>query len=228
MAGLTVLIPTLNEASRLSLLLADLAQWPHALQVLVVDGGSADATCTAAALAGASVLISPERGRGQQLVQGMAHARYDWRLVLHADSRLHHHWADSVMAVQIRDGGEERGWYFDLRIDAKRPMLRLLEASVALRSSLGQRPYGDQGLLIHRNLAEAAGGYNPLPLMEDLDLVQRITEIGRMQRIGCTITTSARRWHTRSVLHQARLNAQLRRDWARGEALDLLVKRYDS
>ena len=44
MAGLTVLIPTLNEASRLSLLLADLAHWPHALQVLVVDGGSVDAT----------------------------------------------------------------------------------------------------------------------------------------------------------------------------------------
>ena len=67
-----------------------------------------------------------------------------------------------------------------------------------------------------------------MPLMEAPDLVERITEIGRMQRIGCTITTSARRWHTRSVLHQARLNAQLRRDWARGEALDLLVKRYDS
>ena len=61
MAELTVLIPTLNEASRLSLLLADLAHWPHALQVLVVDGGSVDATCTVAALAGASVLISPER-----------------------------------------------------------------------------------------------------------------------------------------------------------------------
>ena len=228
MAGLTVLIPTLNEASRLSLLLADLAHWPHALQVLVVDGGSVDATRAAATLAGASVLISPERGRGQQLIKGMAHARHDWRLVLHADSRLGHDWTKAVKAVLLENGSEGCGWYFDLRIDAERLMLRLLEGSVALRSSLGQRPYGDQGLLIHRSLVEAAGGYNPLPLMEDLDMVQRITAISRMQRIGCAITTSARRWETRGVLHQAWRNALLRRDWARGEALDLLVRRYNS
>ena len=228
MAGLTVLIPTLNEASRLPLLLADLDHWRQALQVLVVDGGSNDATCAAATLAGASVLISPARGRGQQLASGMTHALHDWRLVLHADSRLPRGWSDSVATVQRRNTSEGHGWYFDLQIGAERPMLRLLEQGVALRSSLWQRPYGDQGLLIHRNLAEAAGGYRPLPLMEDLDLVQRITAIGRMKRLGCTITTSARRWQNRSVLHQAWRNARLRRDWARGEALDQLVKRYDS
>ena len=228
MAGLTVLIPTLNEASRLPLLLADLDHWPHPLQVLVVDGGSDDATCTAATLAGATVLISPARGRGQQLARGMAQARHDWRLVLHAGSRLPHGWSDAVATVQRHSTSNEHGWYFDLQIDAERPMLRLLELGVALRSSLWQRPYGDQGLLIHRNLAEATGGYRPLPLMEDLDLVQRITAIGRMKRLGCAITTSARRWRNRGVLHQAWRNARLRHDWARGEAPDQLVKRYDS
>lgn len=228
MAGLTVLIPTLNEASRLPLLLTDLNNWSDALQLLVVDGGSSDATRSVAALAGASVLISRERGRGQQLVQGMTQARHDWRLVLHADSRLPPDWARAVKAVQQRPGSAGHGWYFDLRIDADRPMFRLLEQCVAVRSSLGQRPYGDQGLLIHQKLEQTVQGYRPLPLMEDLDLVQRITSISSMQRIGCSILTSARRWETRSVLKQAWRNAQLRRAWQRGEAVERLVELYNS
>ena len=228
MAGLTVLIPTLNEASNLPLLMADLRRWPHPLQLLVVDAGSQDATRTGARLAGADVSISRERGRGQQLVLGMAQAQHDWRLVLHADSRLPPHWPDAVFAVQKRTNSSEDGWYFDLRIDGDRAMLRLLERCVALRSSPGQRPYGDQGLLIHRRLEAETGGYRPLPLMEDLELVQRITAIRRMRRIGCPITTSGRRWQTRGVLEQAWRNARLRRAWARGEAVEQLVERYNS
>ena len=95
-------------------------------------------------------------------------------------------------------------------------MLRLLERCVALRSSLGQRPYGDQGLLIHRDLESQVEGYRPLPLMEDLDLVMRITATSSVRRIGCAIFTSARRWQRRSVLNQAWRNAQLRRAWRRG------------
>ena len=78
MAGLTVLIPTLNEARRLPLLLADLARWAHRAQVIVVDGDSRDATRQTAALAGVQTLTSQERGRGQQLIEGMAAARHDW------------------------------------------------------------------------------------------------------------------------------------------------------
>ena len=227
MDGLTVVIPTLNEASRLPLLLADLAHWPGSLQLLVVDGGSRDATRSVAVLAGACVLTSHECGRGQQLIQGMARAQHDWRLVLHADSRLPAHWTEAVAAVQRRPDAAGQGWYFDLRIDAERPMLRLLERCVALRSSLGQRPYGDQGLLIHRDLESQVEGYRPLPLMEDLDLVMRITAISSMRRIGCAIFTSARRWQRRSVLNQAWRNAQLRRAWHRGEAVEQLAVRYN-
>ena len=64
--------------------------------------------------------------------------------------------------------------------------------------------------------------------MEDLELVQRITAIRRMRRIGCPITTSRRRWQTRGVLEQALRNARLRRAWARGEAVEQLVERYES
>ena len=228
MAGLTLLIPTLNEAARLPLLLADLSCWRDTRQVLVVDGGSSDATCQAATLAGATVLTSQQRGRGQQLMLGLSKASHDWVLVLHADSRLPTAWAAAVAAIQHKPNSSSAAWFFDLHVDGNRPMLRLLERSVALRSRIGQRPYGDQGLLIHRRLLAAAGGYRPLPLMEDLDLVQRIAGLSRLRRIGCAITTSGRRWQERSVLAQAWRNARLRRSWARGEPLDQLVQRYNS
>ena len=126
MAGLTVLIPTLNEAARLPLLLADLARWSTQAQIVVIDAGSVDATRTVATLAGAEVLISSEAGRGQQLILGMARRRHDWILVLPPDSRLPERWTDAVGAVQRGPGGDRHGWDFDFRVEGERPMLRLL------------------------------------------------------------------------------------------------------
>ena len=228
MAGLTVLIPTLNEAARLPLLLADLARWPFNVQVVVIDAGSIDVTRTVATLAGAEVLISPEAGRGQQLILGMARRRHDWILVLHADSRLPERWTDAVSTVLHGPSSDQHGWYFDFRVEGNRPMLRLLERAVALRSAYLQRPYGDQGLLIHHNLYTALGGYKPIPLMEDLDLVQRMAQRSRLRRLCCPLTTSNRRWRHRSVLKQAWRNARLRWRWRRGAAPEALLRDYDN
>ena len=226
MAGLTVLIPTLNEAARLPLLLADLARWPTDVQVVVIDARSVDATRTVATLAGAEVLISSEAGRGQQLILGMARRRHDWILVLHADSRLPDRWTDAVGAVLHGPSSDQHGWYFDFRVEGDRPMLRLLERAVALRSGCGQRPYGDQGLLIHHNLYTAVGGYQPIPLMEDLDLVQRIARQHRLRRLHCPLVTSNRRWQEQGVISRAWNNWMLRRRWRNGTAAEQLVDDY--
>ncbi|MEB3247356.1 MAG: TIGR04283 family arsenosugar biosynthesis glycosyltransferase [Synechococcus sp.] len=226
MAGLTVLIPTLNEAARLPLLLADLARWPTDVQVVVIDAGSVDATRTLATLAGAEVLLSSEAGRGQQLILGMARRRHDWILVLHADSRLPDRWPDAVNAVLLGPSSDRHGWYFDFQVEGDRPMLRLLERAVALRSGCGQRPYGDQGLLIHQNLYTAVGGYKPIPLMEDLDLVQRIARQHRLRRLLCPLVTSNRRWQEQGVLSRAWNNWMLRRRWRNGTAAEQLVDDY--
>ena len=161
MRPLSVVIPTLNESRSLPLLLADLARWPWSMQLLVVDGGSRDATVSVAHLAGAEVLSSPERGRGQQLCLGSANARESWLLVLHADSRLHPQWPEAVSKVINAPDNASQAWTFDFQVEGDRLMLRMLERAVALRSRWLQRPYGDQGLLIHRDLLEKAGGYRP-------------------------------------------------------------------
>ena len=225
---LSVIIPCLNEAAHLPLLLADLDRWPDALERLVIDAGSEDGSADLARRAGAHCLQAPQRGRGAQLAFGADQARGAWLLFLHADSRLPVRWTEAVNAVLHGPSSDQHGWYFDFRVEGDRPMLRLLERAVALRSGCGQRPYGDQGLLIHHNLYTALGGYKPIPLMEDLDLVQRMAQRSRLRRLCCPLTTSNRRWRHRSVLKQAWRNARLRWRWRRGAAPEALLHDYDN
>ena len=226
MAGLSVVVPVLNEARHLPFLLADLQRWPDALQIVVVDGGSTDKTIQVAHQGGAQVVQSPVQGRGQQLQRGLQLSQNSWLMVLHADSRLSQHWVDHVQRVLSMVRGRQQAWAFDFRVDQRRPMLKLLEWCVALRSRWGQMPYGDQGLLIHRSLYERVGGYRSLALMEDVDLIQRLQQISRIGALGCALTTSARRWKHRGVLNQAWSNARLRRRWKNGEDAEQLIRIY--
>ena len=226
MTPLSVVIPTLNESRSLPLLLADLGRWTGPMQLLVVDGGSRDATATIAHLAGADVLSSPERGRGQQLLLGSSNAREDWLLVLHADSRLDPRWPAAVARVINNPGNSDQAWTFNFQVDGDRLMLRVLEQAVGLRSRWLQRPYGDQGLLIHRELLAKAGGYRPLALMEDLDLVIRLSCRARIRPLGLPLTTSGRRWRQQGVVQVAWRNARLRSRWLRGEDPSLLAGVY--
>jgi hypothetical protein len=122
--------------------------------------------------------------------------------------------------------GQQQAWAFDFRVDERRPMLRLLEWCVALRSRWGQMPYGDQGLLIHRSLYERIGGYRPIALMEDLDIIERLRRVSRIGSLGCALTTSARRWNHRGVMNQSWRNAQLRRRWKDGVKAEDLIQTY--
>ena len=227
MAGLSVVIPTLEEASRLPLLLADLQSWPGEMDVIVCDGGSRDQTRKVAGLAGATVLESPSAGRGPQLRWGVDHSRHDWVLVLHADSRLPGPWHQRVGQILSTPEAHLSAWCFDFKVDSRgRPMLWLLERLVNLRSRWLQRPYGDQGLLIHHQLYQRIGGYRPLALMEDLDLVERLSKVTSIRSLNCALLTSAERWQQRSVLMQAWRNARLRQLWRKGTSPDQLLRRY--
>ena len=223
---LSVIVLCLNEAERLPLLLADLRRSSITTQILLADGGSEDASPQIAALAGAGIVRVHPAGRGPQLRATASEARGDWLLFLHADSRLPAEWSTAIVPLLRSSRAAQSAWYFDLRIDPSTVARRLLERGVALRSRLLQRPYGDQGLLLHRRLYERCGGYANLPLMEDLDLVERLSRISRLRRIGVSLTTDGRRWQTDGVLIRSLRNAQLRRRWRRGEPAEQLAARY--
>jgi rSAM/selenodomain-associated transferase 2 len=198
---ISVVIPTLNAESHLPRTLAALV--PAAVdglvrEVIVVDGGSADATAVIADAAGAT-FMSAERGRGQQLRAGAQRARSRWLLFLHADTVLQPPWQeDALRFMRAVDTGEihEAAAAFRFALNDSGSWARVLEAGVHLRCLALRLPYGDQGLLISRALYERIGGYQPLALMEDVDIVRRL---GR-RRIRClraSALTSPRRYHAR-------------------------------
>jgi hypothetical protein len=97
---------------------------------------------------------------------------------------------------------------------------------VGLRSRWRRLPYGDQGLLLSRRLHEAAGGIAPLPLMEDLEFVQRLRRHGRISLLPLALLVNGRRWRRLGVWQTLLANARLRRAWRRGAPVEQLLERY--
>jgi rSAM/selenodomain-associated transferase 2 len=186
-----VVIPVLDAAAELPLTLAALA---GALigEVIVVDGGSRDASARIARRARARVIEAP-RGRGIQLAAGAKAAASDWLLFLHADCRLEPGWEDAVGAFVAAPGAACRAGYFTLALDDDAPAARRLERLVAWRSRVLALPYGDQGLLISHALYDEVGGYKAIPLMEDVDIIRRLGR-ARLKPVGATIIASAQRY----------------------------------
>ena len=105
---------------------------------------------------------------------------------------------------------------FDFKIKKENIEFRFLEIAVALRSHLLQRPYGDQGLLIHKDLYYNTGGYSSLQIMEDIDLITRITKKNKVKRIKENIYTDDIKWNNLNIIRRAVKNAKLRNKWRHG------------
>jgi len=184
-SALTVLIPTLNEAGTLPACLAALAPGAALIhEIIIIDAGSTDATTS---LAPGRVITAPP-SRGGQLAAGIAAARTEWLLLLHADTILSPDWPAALAAA----ADPRFAHYFRFRLASNHPAARFIETMVALRCRLFALPYGDQGLLITKTLLGQIGGMPDLPLMEDVALARALK--GRLRPLAATATTSARRY----------------------------------
>ena len=216
---LSVVIPALNAAASLPATLAALGKVP---EIVVVDGGSDDATAAAARAAGARV-IKAERGRGAQLAAGVTAAAGDWLLLLHADTILSAGW--HAAAISFSAAWPDRAAYFRLALDSPGQQARRLERMVAWRSRRFGLPYGDQGLLLSRALLDRIGGVRPLPLMEDVDLARRIGR-HRLTALDATALTSARRWEAEGWTRRSARNLACLSLYFAGVPPTLLVRLY--
>jgi rSAM/selenodomain-associated transferase 2 len=216
---ISVVTPTLNAAATLGLSLAALRE---ADEIIVADGGSTDESLAIAERHGARLVRTP-RGRGLQLAAGAAAAKGDWLLFLHADTLLAPGWREAVERHVARQPGKAACFRF--RLDAGEWQARLVETGVAWRVGLLGLPYGDQGLLISRRLYEEIGGYRPLPLMEDVDLVRRIGG-PRLERLDVAALTSPDRWRRDGWLRRSTRNLLCLALYRSGMSVERVARLY--
>ena len=186
----SALIPTLNAATSLPATLAAIRG--DIAEIIIADGGSTDGTPEIARTCGAHVITAPP-GRGSQLRAAAAAATQPWLLALHADTRPGPGWQDAVAAFITRPEAAPTAGYFRFALDDAAPEARRLEAMVAWRCRWLGLPYGDQGLLIRQDFYQALGGYEPIPLMEDVALIRRIGR-KRLVALGAAFVTSSEKW----------------------------------
>lgn len=219
--GIAVIIPTLNAEAGLAATLRSVA---GAEEIIVIDGGSDDATVHVARSAGAHVAAST-RGRGQQMCAGADMATQDWLLFLHADTTLAPDWRTHVDAHTRGAIAAATVGVFRFKLDDAAWQARVLEWLVTLRVFLFALPYGDQGLLIHRSLYAALGGFRPLPLMEDVDFVRRIGR-RRLRTLACAAITSARRWREDGWLMRSARNVFCLTLFSAGAPIERIARLY--
>ncbi len=224
-APVSVVIPTLEAADRLGPCLAALTEGLMSgliHELIIADGGSADAIAALADDLGARLVTAP-RGRGRQLAAGARAARGDWLLFLHADTVLSPGWAEVVRTHIL--AGPDRAGYFSLRFDAPGPMAQYVAGWANLRAALFALPYGDQGLLVSQELYARTGGYRPIPLMEDVALVRRIGR-RRLTRLSVTAVTSASRYSADGWLRRGGRNLTTLALYFLGVDPERLARRY--
>jgi rSAM/selenodomain-associated transferase 2 len=224
MQKLSVIVPALDEGERIATTLDALANLRAlGVEVIVVDGGSRDATVQRARLR-ADRVIPAARGRASQMNAGAEKATGDVLLFLHADTRLPSD-ADHVVLNALERSG--RAWgRFDVKIEGRHPLLVVVGALMNLRSRLTGIATGDQAIFVKRDTFQAVGGFPAIELMEDIALCKRLKRVGRPHCLRERVVTSGRRWEEGGVIRTMVLMWRLRLAYFFGADPAELARQY--
>lgn len=193
-------------------------------ELIVVDGGSHDATMTLARALADRVIVTA-RGRARQMNAGAGLAQGDVLLFLHADTRLPEG-ADRLIIEGLAKATV--GWgHFDVRLSGKQRTLRLVERLMNARSRLSGIATGDQAIFVRRDWFTAVRGFPDIPLMEDIALSRALKRRALPLCLPQQVITSSRRWERHGVLRTILLMWRLRLAYALGVDPRRLARSYD-
>ena len=200
---ISIIIPTLNVAADLEPLLAQIGK--AGAEIVISDGGSTDGTLRVALDYQARLALGCA-GRGWQLARGAEWAEGDWLFFVHADTILPDEW-DALIKNHIAQHPGKAG-YFKFGLNAKGARPRILECLANLRTWFFGLPYGDQGLLISRELYTSVDGYPDWELFEDVAIIRKLGR-ARLKPIRGKILTSADKFARRGYFKSWLRNASL-------------------
>jgi rSAM/selenodomain-associated transferase 2 len=219
---LSIVIPAFNEAAIGDALAALAPYRARGVEVIVVDGGSTDATVEMARPY-ADLVISAPRGRASQMNAGAAQAHGEVLVFLHADTALPAT-ADRLVLDGLAGG---RVWgRFDVRIDSRNLLLALVARMMSLRSRLTGIATGDQAMFMTKAAFVKVGGFPDIPLMEDIVLSKRLKRIQRPLCLAAKVMTSSRGWQKRGIVRTILLMWRLRLAFFLGAKPDALARQY--
>jgi rSAM/selenodomain-associated transferase 2 len=222
MSYLSVIVPTLNEETHIGACITALRASDPSIQIIVADGGSRDQTVAQAIAVGATVVSAP-RGRGPQCNAGAAAANGELLLFLHADTSLpagaygllRDTFANPRVAIAK----------FRLSFDTRHPILDLVARVMWVDSRFSS--YGDQGIVIRRDLFHALGGFPEWPLFEDVRLFELARARTRVHVLPAAVVTSARRFQANGALKQLLFDVMLWIAYVAGVSPFAIAARYE-
>jgi rSAM/selenodomain-associated transferase 2 len=188
---LSVIVPMLNEAAAIANTLGALRRGAPDAEIVVVDGGSVDASVAIARPLCDMLIVAP-RGRARQMNAGARAAHGDALAFVHADTIVPTTFAADIAAA-LSDPAVAGG-RFDVELDASTLPFRIIGAMISLRSRISRTGTGDQALFARRDVFDRLGGFPDLELCEDLEFSRRLKRAGRVACLRTRVTTSARRW----------------------------------
>jgi rSAM/selenodomain-associated transferase 2 len=224
MSKLSIIIPVLDEGEAIAAMLDRLADLRAlGVEVMVVDGGSCDATVQRARMR-ADCVISAPRGRALQMNAGAARASGDVLMFLHVDTRLPED-ADHVVLNGLDRSG--RAWgRFDARIEGRHRLLPVVAWFMGIRSRITGIATGDQAIFVRRDAFHAVGGFPAIPLMEDIALCKQLKRLSRPLCLREFVVTSGRRWERNGLIRTIFLMWRLRLAFFFGADPKELARRY--
>lgn len=222
MLSVSVVVPTLNEETEIASFLRHVAGLEPGIEIVVADGGSTDRTAAVAARHGR--VIEAPRGRGAQMNAGAAETSGDALWFLHADTRPH---PESLRAMRdaLADPGVVGG-AFEYDLNHPSVFFRITENVSNWKNQAFERFCGDMGIFVRRDVFERMGGFDEIPLMEDMDFCKRLKREGGIRIIPLRIGTSVRRWLDEGILKNLVRNWILQILWQFGVSPHTLARWY--
>lgn len=222
---LTVVVPVLNEISRMEALMSQLNALP--CPIIVVDGGSTDGSYEYLhdSTRNHISILSSEPGRAVQMNLGASRAASPYLLFLHADTRLPYQGVSLV--IELLESTRTVWGRFDITFDDPSRAFKVIALCMNWRSAFTGICTGDQAIFLTAEAFRATGGFPQIPLMEDIELSRQMKKSALPARIRTPAITSARRWRTHGIIRTVLKMWWIRLRYQLGVSVDTLAQQYD-